>query len=221
MRVLLVEDFTPLRASLDQALREAGFSVDAARDGEYATRVAQSGDYDVIILDIVLPRKDGLTVLREMRQSGRRTPVLLLTARDTIEDRVVGLDAGADDYLVKPFALTELLARVRALTRRRYEAPNPVIRVQDLEVDTISHTVKRGDDPITLTAREYALLEFLAFRAGQIVSRMAIWEHLYGFDSSVESNVVDVYVGYLRRKIERDGAPRLLHTRRGQGYVLE
>lgn len=221
MRVLLVEDYAPLRESVSQALQEAGFAVDASADGEEGSWYAETGDYDAIVLDIVLPKRDGLSVLRRLRRAGRHTPVLLLTARDTVADRVTGLDLGADDYLVKPFALEELLARVRALLRRRYDTADPVIRIQDLEVNTVSHLVYRAGERIDLTAREYALLEFLAHRAGQIVSRSDIWEHVYDFRSTVESNVVDVYIGYLRKKIERSERPRLIHTRRGQGYVLE
>jgi DNA-binding response OmpR family regulator len=221
MRVLLVEDYMPLRESVTQALEEAGFAVDASADGEEGLWYARSSDYDAIVLDIVLPKLDGLSVLQQLRKAGSRTPVLLLTAKDTVADRVTGLDLGADDYLVKPFALEELLARVRALLRRKYDAADPIIRVQDLEVNTVSRIVRRGGERIDLTAREYALLEFLARRMGEIVSRTEIWEHVYDFRSNVESNVVDVYVGYLRKKIERGGLPRLIHTRRGQGYVLE
>jgi DNA-binding response OmpR family regulator len=221
MRVLLVEDYMPLRESVTQALEEAGFAVDASADGEEGLWYARSSDYDAIVLDIVLPKLDGLSVLQQLRKAGSRTPVLLLTAKDTVADRVTGLDLGADDYLVKPFALEELLARVRALLRRKYDAADPIIHVQDLEVNTVSRIVRRGGERIDLTAREYALLEFLARRMGEIVSRTEIWEHVYDFRSTVESNVVDVYVGYLRKKIERGGLPRLIHTRRGQGYVLE
>lgn len=221
MHVLLVEDYAPVRESVAQALEEAGFAVDAAADGAEGLWQAQSGDYDVIVLDLVLPGLDGLSILKELRKAGARTPVLLLTAKDTVADRVTGLNLGADDYLIKPFALEELLARVRALLRRKYETADPVIRVQDLEVNTVSRIVYRAGERIDLTAREYALLEFLAHRAGEIVSRSEIWEHVYDFRSTVESNVVDVYVGYLRRKLERPGWRPLIHTRRGQGYVLE
>ncbi len=221
MRVLVVEDYSPIRESVVQALEEAGFAVDASAGGEEGLWHARSADYDALVLDIVLPQLDGLSILKRLRQAGSRTPVLLLTAKDTIADRVAGLDLGADDYLVKPFALEELLARVRALVRRKYETADPVVRVGDLEMDTTSRVVHRAGRHIDLTAREYALLEFLARRAGQIVSRTDIWEHVYDFRSTVESNVVDVYIGYLRRKIERPGQPRLIHTRRGQGYVLE
>ena len=221
MRVLLVEDYGPVRESVAQALEEAGFAVDPSPDGDEGLWHARTGDYDVIVLDIVLPKVDGLSILKELRHSGCRTPVLLLTAKDTVADRVTGLDLGADDYLVKPFALDELVARVRALLRRKYDAADPIIRVRDLEVNTVSRIVRRAGERIDLTAREYALLEFLAHRAGEIVSRSEIWEHVYDFRSTVESNVVDVYIGYLRKKIERPGLPRLIYTRRGQGYVLE
>ena len=220
MRVLLVEDYEPLRKSVSEGLREAGLAVDASADGEEGLWYALSNDYDVIVLDIMLPAMDGLTVLTRLRQTGKTTPILLLTARDTVQDRVAGLDLGADDYLVKPFAFEELLARVRALVRRKYDMKDPVLRVDDLEIDTAKRTVHRAGEHIDVTAREYALLEFLALRAGEVVSRTEIWEHVYDFHSSAESNVVDVYIGYLRKKIERPDLPRLIHTRRGQGYML-
>jgi len=220
MRVLLVEDYAPLSKAVTQGLREAGFAVDLAADGHEGWHYARSGDYDVIILDVMLPAMDGLTILKRLRDAGRHTHVLLLTAKDTVQDRVDGLNLGADDYLVKPFAFEELLARVRALVRRRYDTKNPVLRVDDLQIDTRSRAVKRGDETIELTAREYALLEYLAARAGELVSRTEIWESVYDFHSSAVSNVVDVYVGYLRKKLERPNRPRLIHTRRGQGYML-
>ncbi len=220
MRVLVVEDYAPLRKSLSRGLRNAGFAVDATGDGEEGLWHAESGEYDVIVLDLMLPGMDGLTVLRRLREAGRKTHVLILTAKSEVADRVEGLNVGADDYLVKPFAFEELLARVRALVRRNYEAKDPVIRVADLEIDTVARVVRRGGEPVTLTAHEYALLEFLALRAEEVVSRTDIWEHVYEFHSAAHSNVVEVYIGYLRRKLERGGRPRLIHTRRGQGYVL-
>lgn len=220
MKVLLVEDYAPLSKAVRQGLQEAGFAVDVAGDGEEGLWYARSSDYDVIVLDLMLPRVDGLTLLKRLRTEGRTAHVLILTAKDTIADRVAGLDLGADDYLVKPFAFDELLARVRALVRRRYEARSPTIRVADLEINIGRKTVQRMGEPIELTAREYALLEYLALRVGQLVTRTEIWEHVYDFNASVQSNVVDVYIGYLRRKIERPGRQRLIHTRRGQGYVL-
>lgn len=221
MRILVIEDYAPVRESVVQALQEAGSAVDAAADGEEGLWQAQSGEYDVIVLDIALPKLNGLDLLRRLRKAADRTPVLLLTARDTVADRVSGLDAGADDYLIKPFALEELLARVRAMLRRKYKAADPVIRIQDLEMNTVSRIVRRAGERVELTAREYVLLEFLAHRAGEVVTRTEIWEHVYDFSSTIESNVVDVYIGYLRKKLERPGRPRLIHTRRGQGYVLE
>jgi len=220
MRVLIIEDYGPLRRALCNGLREVGFAVDASSDGQEGLWYAQSNEYDVIVLDLMLPKIDGLTILKRLREAGRSMHILILTARDAVEDRVRGLDLGADDYLVKPFAFEELLARVRALVRREYKAKSPVIRVADLEIDTARRLVRRAGERIDLTAREYALLEFLALRAGQVVTRTEVWEHLYDFDSCAQSNVVDVYVGYLRKKIERPGLPRLIHTRRGQGYVL-
>lgn len=220
MRLLVVEDYVPLRKALVQGLGEAGFAVESAGDGDEALRYAGSTAYDVIVLDLMLPRVDGLSVLRRLRAGGHAAAVLILTARDALEDRVRGLDAGADDYLVKPFAFEELLARVRALIRRKYESKAPVVRVADLEIDTVARTVRRAGQPVELTANEYALLEFLAMRAGEVVTRAEIWEHLYETLSAPESNVIDVYIGYLRRKLEEGGRPRLIRTRRGQGYML-
>ena len=220
MRVLVVEDFEVLRDSIAQGLREAGFTVDTAVDGETGLWHAQSNDYDVIVLDLMLPRVDGLTVLKRLRANANRTHVLILTAKDTSADRVKGLDSGADDYLVKPFVLAELLARVRALVRRRYDVKTPLIRVADMEIDTATRAVRRGGETMELSAREYSLLEYLAHRAGQVVTRTEIWEHVYDFNSTAESNVVDVFIGHLRRKIERPDLPRLIHTRRGHGYML-
>ena len=216
MRVLVIEDYEPLR----KALGEAGLAVDSSADGEEGLWYAHSNEYDVIVLDIMLPKLDGLTILKRLRQEGSQTPILLLTAKDTVDDRVEGLNRGADDYLVKPFAFEELLARVRVLVRRGYNKKDPVIQIEDLEIDTTGRTVHRGGQPINLSAREYALLEFLAANAGQVVSRTAIWDHIYDFHSDPESNVVDVYIGYLRRKIEHPGWAKLIHTKRGQGYLL-
>ena len=220
MRVLVVEDYPPLRKSLARGLIEAGFAVDATGDGEEGLWYARTGDYDVIVLDLMLPKVDGLTILRRLRDQGDAVHILILTAKDTVDDRVRGLDLGADDYLVKPFAFEELLARVRALIRRKYETKSSVIRVGDLEVDTRSHTARRGGKEVELTAREYCLLEFLALRAGQIVTRTEIWEHVYDFAAEADSNVIDVYVARIRKKLEQDGQGRLIYTRRGIGYLL-
>ncbi|MGB2823327.1 MAG: response regulator transcription factor [Phycisphaerae bacterium] len=220
MKLLLIEDYLPLQRSIAKGLREAGFAVDATADGEEALWFAESGEYDVAVLDLMLPKVDGLTILGRLRKKGNPVPVLILTARDTVKDRVRGLDLGADDYLVKPFAFEELLARVRALVRRKYRKRSPVVQVGDLLVDTTGRTVRRGKRDVSLTAREYALLEFLALRAGQVVTRTEINEHIYDFDGEPDSNVIDVYIGHLRRRLEEGGLPRLIHTRRGLGYVL-
>jgi DNA-binding response OmpR family regulator len=220
MRLLVVEDFQPLRESLVQGLREAGFAVDEAADGQTALWHARDGEHDVIVLDIMLPKIDGISVLRQLREQRSRSMVLFLTAKDTPQDRVAGLELGADDYLVKPFVFAELLARVRAMIRRKYETTSTILRVADLEIDTTHRMVKRGGKMIDLSGREFALIEYLALNAGRIVSRSDIWQHVYDFNASPESNVVDVYVGLLRKKIEREGSRKLIHTRRGQGYIL-
>lgn len=220
MRVLLVEDYLPLQDSLSQGLHEAGFAVDVTGDGNEGLWYAMSNDYDVIILDLMLPGLDGLKILKKIRAKGRQTHVLILTAKDTLEDRITGLDTGADDYLVKPFAFEELLARIHALVRRKYQEKNPTLKIQDLRLDQAAQRVWRGREEIELTGREYALLEYLALRAGHLVSRTDIWEHIYEFNSSASSNVVDVYIGYLRKKIEQPGKPALIRTIRGRGYIL-
>jgi len=220
MRILIVEDYEPLRKSLEQGLREEGFAVDVTGDGQEGLWYAQSNEYDVIILDIMLPKPDGLSILKQLRAAGQQTHVLILTAKDTVTDRIAGLDQGADDYLAKPFAFEELLARVRALVRRRYQQKSPEILVAGLRLDLITRQVYRDQQLIYLTPREYALLEYIALRSGQVVSRTDIWEHVYEFNASATSNVVDVYVGYLRKKLAVKGKPNLIHTIRGQGYVL-
>ena len=220
MRLLLIEDYRPLRQSLTKGLREAGFAVDVTGDGKEGLWYATGNDYDVIILDLMLPGMDGLSILRKLRAKGRQSHVLILTAKDTLQDRVSGLDLGADDYLVKPFAFEELLARIRALLRRGYRQKNPRIKVKDLRIDLTTQRVWRGREELELTPREYALLEYLAMRTGQTVSRTDVWEHVYEFNSSASSNVVDVYIGYLRKKIERPGKPSLIRTVRGRGYIL-
>ncbi len=170
--------------------------------------------------DIMLPEIDGITILKTLRKSNSKTSILILTACDEINERVAGLDEGADDYMIKPFAFAELLARVRTLIRRKYNAQSPIIQIGDLKVDTARRMVTRGHKAIDLTAREYVLLEYLAMRAGEVVSRTDIWAHVYDFHEDLQSNVVDVYIGYLRKKIEVDDGVKLIHTRRGHGYVL-
>ena len=220
MRVLLVEDHKPLVRALRQGLEEEGYAVDVANDGEEGDYKATSAPYDVIVLDIMLPKMDGLTLLQKWRKSGMKSHVLMLTARDQLEDKVKGLDAGADDYLTKPFELEEFLARVRALVRRGHQVKDPVLRVFDLEIDTAARTVKRAGHAIHLTPREYGLLEFLAFHRGRVVTRTMIWEHLYDEHDESTSNVVDVYIRYLRNKIDKGFDPPLILTRWGEGYQL-
>lgn len=217
MRVLVVEDYSPIRIAVRDALAEHGYAVDVAANGEDGLWLAEQNPYDVIVLDVMLPKIDGLEIVKRLRAKGAKVAVLMLTARDTVADRVAGLDRGADDYLVKPFELTELLARVRALVRRGYAMKDPILRVSDLEIDTVKRTVRRGEASIAFSPREYALLEYLAMRAGEVVTRTEIWEHVYDFRSDAHSNVVDVYVSYLRKKL---GQPALIHTRRGHGYVI-
>jgi len=220
MRILVVEDYEPLRSALIKALREGGHSVEAKADGVSGLEAAVSGAHDVVVLDLMLPGMDGIEVLTRMRAEQIDSHVLILTARDTTDDRIRGLDAGADDYLVKPFAMKELLARVRALVRRQYDQKAPKITVGDIQIDTVARRVRLDDSPVQLTAREYALLEYLALRTGQIVTREEICSHLYEGSTGSSSNVVDVYMGYLRKKLERAGRPKVLHTRRGQGYLF-
>jgi len=220
MRLLIVEDYKPLQKSLVKGLREAGFAVDFSGDGQEGLWYAKSNEYDVIILDIMLPGLDGLNILKQLRSIGNKTHIIILTAKDTLEDKIKGLDFGADDYLIKPFAFEELLARVRALIRRNYQQKCNRLTIEDLDIDLNKQQVYRNDQPISLTPREYALLEYLAVRAGQIVTRTDIWEHVYDFNSSASSNVVDVYIGYLRKKLEKQGNASLIHTIRGRGYML-
>jgi DNA-binding response OmpR family regulator len=220
MRILLVEDHRPLARTLKQGLEEEGFAVDSAYDGDEADFKALTATYDVIILDVMLPGRDGLTLLQQWRRKGLQTHVLLLTARDTTDDKVKGLDAGADDYLTKPFRVEELLARLRALIRRAHQAKDPILRLHDLEIDTAAKTVRRAGKAIHLTPREYALLHFLALHRGKVVTRSMIWEHLYDEHDENTSNVVDVYIRYLRNKIDKDFSPPLILTRWGEGYML-
>src|SRR2546421_2071816 len=220
VRLLVAEDHPSLARSMAEGLREEGYQVDLALDGLDAEKQITSHDYSCIVLDLILPGKDGVTLLREMRQKGDQTPVMCVTARDALDDRVQGLDLGADDYLVKPFAWDELLARVRALIRRERGHPRAKVSVGDLEIDLVSRSVARAGNPIHLTAREFMLLHYLAAREGQVVSRSEISRHLYGADDEASSNVVDVYIGYLRNKIDKPYETKLIHTRRGAGYQM-
>jgi two-component system, OmpR family, response regulator len=217
MRLLVVEDDVDLVRSLRKALDEEQFAVDIALDGDDALHQMTEIPYDAIILDLMLPRRDGWSLLHALRQAGKRTPVLILTARDAIEERVRGLDLGADDYLLKPFALSELMARVRALIRRASTDPSPTVVLGDVRVDTAARRVTRGEDVVELTPREYAVLELLARRRGTLVTRTMIWEHIYDEAEQLLSNAIDVHVSALRRKLGQD----LIVTRRGQGYIID
>lgn len=220
MRVLVVEDYQMLASAMRQTLEEAGYAVDLSNDGDGGALLAETHEYDAIVLDWMLPGQDGLSIVARLRTAGRRTPVLMITARDRANDQVQGLDAGADDYLTKPFEMSVMLARVRALIRRSYGQASS-IRVADLEIDTKSRLVRRGDRVIPLSAREYALLEYLAMRRGHIVTRAEILDHLYDYETDPMTRVVDVHMAHLRRKVDGEQGVKLLHTRRGQGYVLD
>jgi two-component system copper resistance phosphate regulon response regulator CusR len=221
MRILLVEDEPDAALLIAKGLREQAFAVDVASDGEQGARQADEVNYDAIILDVMLPRRDGLSVCRQIRARGALTPILLLTARDAVESRIEGLDSGADDYLTKPFAFGELLARLRAIIRRGTRPIVPeILRVEDLTIDTRTREARRGMRLIRLTAREYALLEFLARRAGEVVTRPDIAEHVWDEQYDQFSNVIDVYVQRLRRKLDDEGERPLIETRRGEGYVF-
>jgi len=220
VRLLLIEDDPRVAGFLARGLRDEAYAVDVASDGEQAVYLASVNDYDLVILDIMLPRKDGYAVCRELRAAGSRVPILMLTARDAVDDRVRGLDAGADDYLVKPFDFKELLARLRALLRRGAALRPPVAQIADLTLDTASHAVIRGGRRISLTAKEYALLEFLVLNQDRVVGREQIAQHVWDDAFDPLSNIIDVYVKRLRAKIDAGASPRLIHTRRGEGYIL-
>ena len=220
MRVLVVEDQPEMNALLVKQLNDAHYSVDGCLNGNDALDYLAGGAYDAVVLDVMLPGVDGLEVLRRRRAAGDKTPVLLLTARDGVEDRVRGLDSGADDYLVKPFALAELLARLRVLIRRRSDQVSDVIAVGDLRVDCAARTAARGGQNLALSAREFAVLEYLARNAGVVLSRERISQGVWNYDYEGGSNVVDVYIRYLRKKIDEGRDRRLIHTVRGVGYVL-
>jgi two-component system response regulator MprA len=221
VRVLVVDDEPAVREALERVLRVDGYEVELAPDGREAIRRQASTPADVVLLDVLMPSLDGLEVCRRMRDTGDRTPVLMLTARDAVGDRVAGLDAGADDYLPKPFALDELRARLRALLRRSgWTGERGILRFDDLELDPLSYEVRRGARPIELTRTEYLLLELFLTHPRQVLTRAQIFDRVWGYDFGPASNSLEVYVGYLRRKTEAAGEPRLLHTVRGVGYVL-
>ena len=217
MRILVIEDEHKLAGVLKRGLEEQGYAVDVAYDGEDGLALAITTPYDLVVLDVMLPKLDGLSVCNQLRAQDRHMPVLMLTARDAVDDRVTGLD----NYLTKPFAFREFVARIRALLRRDgLSARDPVLRVADLQIDTVSHEVRRGGKPIELTAKEYAILEYFARNPNRVLTRTQIAEHVWDFDFVSMSNVIDVYIGYLRRKLADDSEPRLLRTVRGTGYQL-
>jgi two-component system response regulator PrrA len=218
--VLVVDDDEAIRDALDRALRLEGFEVSCAPDGESALAAVEASPPDVMVLDVAMPGIDGVAVTRELRGDGNELPICILSARDEIDDRVVGLEAGADDYLVKPFAVCELVARLHALLRRRPTAETPLITVGDLRIDGARRRVIHGARTIELTRREFDLLETLGRNRGIVLSRERLLELVWGYDFEVNTNVVDVFVGYLRRKLEASGEPRLIHTVRGIGFVL-
>jgi two-component system response regulator MprA len=221
MRVLVVDDERAVRDSLRRALELEGYDVELAADGEEALeRLAQNGEPDAVVLDILMPRMDGLEVCRRLRREGHRLPVLMLTARDEVENRVAGLDAGADDYVTKPFALEELLARLRALLRRTTGGSGEVLRFADLELDPKTREVRRGGESVDLTRTEFSLLELFLLNPRQVLTRSVIFERVWGYDFGFSSNSLDVYIGYLRRKTEAGDRPRLIQTVRGVGYAL-
>lgn len=221
MRLLVVEDSTRLRSSLSEGLARSGFAVDAVADGKSALDYIAAAQYDVVILDLMLPVLDGISVLREMRRSGHACRVLILSAKDQIHDRVEGLELGADDYLVKPFSFDELLARVKALVRREYNAPNPVINLGKAQLNTAMHQVLVNNTPLPLTAHEVSLLEALALNRGRVMSAQSLEGRLHNFAGSVTRNAIEVHVSKLRRKLRDAGINDLIHTRRGFGYFIE
>ncbi len=220
MRILIAEDEPKVAEQMAQGLKSEGYSVDVANDGDEAQWLAETNPYDIMVFDVMMPGKDGFTVVRHLRKKNLVTPVIFVSARGEIEDRVRGLDAGADDYLTKPFSLTELLARVRAVLRRQRPSPVNVLRVGDLELDLLSRKARRTNEEIELTNREYALLEFLMVSSPKAVSKTAIVEHVWDQHFDSQTNVVNVYVNYLRKKIDRPGLRPLLHTVRGVGFAL-
>ncbi|MEP7345840.1 MAG: response regulator transcription factor [Gemmatimonadaceae bacterium] len=221
MRILFAEDDEQLRTAITRGLREASYAVDAVADGTQALAFSAANEYDVVILDVLLPGKTGIEICRAIRERGSHVPILMLTALDAVKDRISGLDVGADDYLTKPFDYGELLARLRALTRRRGEVLKPQLVIADLVIDTLRHSVRRGEREILLTAKEFAFLLHLARNAGRVVSRADLMAHVWEDATNTYSNIIDVYAGRLRRKIDEGEKVQLLTTLRGTGYVLE
>jgi len=221
MHLLVIEDEAKVASFIRRGLEAEHYSVDIASDGEAGLIQVFDQDYDLIILDVMLPKRDGLSVLQELRTHKLRVPVLMLTARDTVADKVEGLDHGADDYLTKPFAFEELLARIRALLRRGSQTQAAVLTLADLRLDPVSREITRAGKRIELTAKEFALLEFFLHQPGRVLSRAVIAQHVWGVDFDTFTNVIDVYVNYVRKKIDADFSPKLIHTVRGVGYVLK
>lgn len=221
MRILLAEDERDLNNIITQKLTADGYSVDRCFDGEEAINILSYTEFDAVILDIMMPKADGFAVLRALRSAGRTTPVMFLTAKDAVADRVLGLDSGANDYLVKPFSFEELSARLRAMTRTSFGITSNVLRVADLSMDCNAHTVTRGATEIHLSAKEYAMLEYLMYNQGRVLSREMIEDHVWNFDYEGGTNVVDVYISYLRKKIDDGHDKKLIHTVRGRGFVLK
>ena len=221
MRILLVEDEPRMANVIAKGLREQSYAVDVAADGDGGLYQASINDYDLIVLDVLLPNQDGFEVCRELRARKIATPILMLTARAAVDDRLTGFAAGADDYLTKPFSFRELLARIHALLRRGSHLRPEILEIEDLVVDLASHRVSRAGREVQLTAKEYALLEYLARRSGQLVSRAEIADHVWDDSFDPFSNTIEVYMNRLRKKIDEDHSPKLLHTRRGEGYILE
>jgi len=221
MRILLVEDEKRMASFIERGLKEEKYVVDVAYDGEKGLFLAEVNPYDLILLDIMLPVKDGISVCKELRVKKMNVPILMLTARDTIRDKVLGLNCGADDYLSKPFAFEELLARIRALVRRQTKNKSTTLKIADLELDQLTHRVKRGGKELELTSKEYSLLEYFMLYANQVITRTMISEHVWNEDFDSFSNVIDVYVNYLRNKIDRGFKKQLIHTIRGTGYILK
>jgi DNA-binding response OmpR family regulator len=221
MRLLIVEDEKTLANLIKKGFEEEGFAVDVAYDGEDGLYFAQNNVYDCIVLDIMLPIIDGISLLKELRDKNNSTPVIMLTAKDTIKDKILGLDSGSDDYLTKPFSFEELLSRTKAIIRRRYATSSPIITIDDLEIDTAKKTVKRANVTIELSAKEYALLEFLAANKDKVVNRTMIIEHLYNEDFDLDSNIIDVFINKLRNKVDRNFNKKLIHTIRGMGYSIK
>lgn len=221
MRILIVDDEENLVNALYKALKEEGYSVDTAQDGLEGLEYAKMNVYDVIILDIMLPGMDGIKILENLRNEGINTPVLMLTAKDATEDKVKGLDTGADDYMTKPFELSELMARIRAILRREAPTKSPILKLADLELNTLTRQVKRGDKEITLTSKEFALLEYMMRNAGRVLTRTQIADHVWDYEFDGFSNIIDVYIRYLRKKIDDGFENKLIHTIRGSGYCLK